>query len=283
MIELGHGLFLLENEGAIFENQFWRDFYRSLLNGVKRGAVQKLTVIILTLALFAQAHAVATDHLNVVVLIDLSVSIDTKDHDGKTEFQKNIDGVTRVLASLPAGSRVCIFGITNDSFGRPYPLLTAHLPDEEGYFKERLARGRAEVIRAWQGRAAQLQPQFTQTDLLGAMFVASQSFEQTPPAARKLLIVFSDMRQATAELDLERVAVNNTDALLSKVTHDSGEPDLSGVEVYALGVDAAGITYDRWRGIRNFWTEYCGKAGASVKAYSVLRDLPIGWDNVPVR
>jgi hypothetical protein len=283
MIELGHELWHLQNEGEIFEKQFWRDFYRSLLNGVKRGAVQKLTVIILTLALFAQAHAVATDHLNAVVLIDLSVSIDTKDHDGKTEFQKNIDGVTRVLASLPAGSHVSIFGITNDSFGRPYPLLTAHLADEEGYFKERLAKGRAEVIRAWQRRAAQLQPQFTQTDLMGATFIVSQSLEQAPPAARKLLIIFSDMRQATAELDLERLAVNNTDALLNKATHGSGEPDLSGVEVYALGVDAAGITYDRWRGIRNFWTEYFRKAGASPEAYSVLRDLPVGWDRLPVR
>lgn len=283
MIELGHRLFLLENEGAIFENQFWRDFYRSLLNGVKRGAVQKLTVIILAFALFAQAHAVAADHLNVVVLIDLSVSIDTKDHDGKTEFQKNIDGVTRVLASLPVSSRVSIFGITNDSFERPYPLLTAHLPDQEKYFKERLAKGRAEVIRAWQRRAAQLQPQFTQTDLLGAMFIVSQSFEQAPPAARKLLIVFSDMRQATAGLDLERIAVSNTDALLNKATHDSGEPDLSGVEVYALGVDGAGITYDRWRGIRNFWTEYFGKAGASLKAYSFLRELSAGWHSAPGR
>jgi hypothetical protein len=283
MIELGHGLWLLENEGAIFENQFWRDFYRSLLNGVKRGAVQKLTVIILAFALFAHARAVTTDHLDVVVLVDLSVSIDTKDHDGKTEFQKNIDGVTRVLASLPAGSRVSIFGITNDSFGRPYPLLTAHLPDDEGYFKERLGRGRAEMIRAWRERAAQLHPQFTQTDLLGAMFIASQSFGQAPPAARKLLIVFSDMRQSTVGLDLEHIAVSNTDTLLNKATHAIGEPDLSGVEVYALGVDAAGITYARWRGIRNFWTQYFGKAGASVKAYSVLRELPVGWNSVPVR
>jgi hypothetical protein len=274
MIEHAHTLWLLENEGAIFENQFWRDFYRSLLNGVKRGAVQKLTVIILAFALLAQARAVTTDHLNAVLLVDLSVSIDTKDHDNKTEFQKNIDGVTRVLASLPAGSRVSIFGITNDSFGRPYPLLTAHLPDEEGYFKERLARGRAEMIRAWQRRAAQLQPQFTQTDLLGAMFIASQSFGQAPPAARKLLIIFSDMRQSTASLDFEHIVVSNIDTLLNKATHDIGEPDLSGVEVYALGVDAAGITYDRWRGIRNFWTAYFGKAGAELKGYSILRELP---------
>jgi hypothetical protein len=283
MIELGHELWHLENEGAVFEKQFWRDFYRSLLNGVKRGAVQKLTVIILAFALFAQVRAFAADHLNVVVLVDLSVSIDTKDHDNKTEFQKNIDGVTRVLASLPAGSRVSIFGITNDSFGRPYPLLTAHLPDDEGYFKERLARGRAEVIRGWRERAAQLQPRFTQTDLLGAMFIASQSLGQASAAARKVLIIFSDMRQSTAGLDFEHIAVGNTDALLNRATHNIGEPDLSGVGVYAFGVDAAGITYDRWRGIRSFWTEYFGKARADLKAYSVLRDLPIGWDSAPVR
>ncbi len=91
------------------------------------------------------------------------------------------------------------------------------------------------------------------------------------------------MRQATAELDLERIAVNNTDTLINKATHNSGEPNLNGVEVDALGVDAAGITYDRWRGIRNFWTEYFTKAGANLKAYSVLRDLPVGWDIASVR
>ena len=276
MIEHGHALWLLENEGAIFENQFWRDFYRSLLNGAKRGAIQKLSLIVLCLGLFTQGRAFAAERLGMVILLDLSQSVAAKDHDNKAEFQKNLDGVARVLASLPAGSRVSIFGITNDSFGKPYPLLIAKLPDDEGYFKERLVRGRAEMIRAWQRRTANLRPQFAQTDLLGAMFIASQSFEQVPPAARKLLIVFSDMRQSTVGLDFERIAVNSTDTLLNKATHGIGQPDLRDVEVYALGADAAGTTYDRWRGIRNFWTEYFRKAGANLKAYSVLRELPVG-------
>jgi hypothetical protein len=274
MIELAHGLWLLENEGAIFEHQFWRDFYRALLNGVKRGAVQKLTVIVLAFALFAQARAFAADHLNVVVLLDLSQSVATKDHDSKMEFRKNIDGVTRVLASLPASSRVCVFGITNDGFGRPYPLLTAHLPDEEGYFKERLARGRAEVIHAWQQRAAQLQPQFTQTDLLGAMFIASQSFEQAPPAARKLLIIFSDMRQSTPILNVEKQSVVQADVALQHVMRAKLLPDLHGVDVYALGVDAAGESVSYWQSLCNFWRAYFGQAGAKLKGYSTFRDLP---------
>jgi hypothetical protein len=210
----------------------------------------------------------------VVVLVDLSVSVAAKDQDNKAEFQKNIDGVTRVLASLPAGSRVSIFGITNDSFGRPYPLLTAHLPDDEGYFKERLARGRAEVIRAWRERAAQLQPQFTQTDLLGAMFIASQSLGQAPATAQKLLIIFSDMRQSTRILNVEQQTVVLADVALQQVVRTKLLPDLHGVDVYALGVDAAGESVSYWQSLCGFWTAYFGQASAHLRAYSILRRVP---------
>src|ERR1039458_2625654 len=82
------------------------------------------------------------------------------------------------------------------------------------------------MIRAWQQRAAQLQPRFTQTDLLGAMFIASQSFEQASAAARKLLIVFSDMRQSTRSLDFEQRTAIQADVALQQVMRAKLLPDL---------------------------------------------------------
>lgn len=130
MIERGHNLWLLENEGAIFENCFWRDFYRSLLTKTVTGAMRKLPVIIMALVCLAHGRLHAADRLDVVIFPDLSRSVAAKDQSDRAEFQKNIDGVTRVLASLPAGSRVSIYGITDNSFAKPYPLLTAELSDE---------------------------------------------------------------------------------------------------------------------------------------------------------
>jgi hypothetical protein len=273
MIDTGHALWLLENEGAIFENQFWRDFYRSLLNGAKRGAIQKLTVILLGVALLSGGRLFAADRLNLVILVDLSQSVATKDYDSKAEFQKNVDGVTRLLASLPAGSRLAIFGVTSDSFGTPYPLLRAELSGDEGYFKERLATGRAELMRAWHERSATLKPQFPHTDLLGAMLVAAQYFEESPGKGRKLLVIFSDMRQSTRVLDFEHGLPQTQDAL-RQVATGGLMADLCGVEVRVLGVDASGVSIAYWQNLRGFWTAYFRDAGASLQSYSILREEP---------
>jgi hypothetical protein len=274
MIEHGHALWLLENEGAIFENQFWRDFYRSLLNGVKRGAIQKLVLLVLSLALLVPGRLFAADRLDVVILLDLSRSVAAKDHTNTEEFKKNVDSVAGVLATLPAGSRVAVFGITDDSFGTPYPLLRAQLDDDEGYFKERLAKGHAELVRAWGERSSGLAAHFPKTDLLGAILVAAQVFDHPPANRREVLMIFSDMRQATSMLDLERPALVRRTEALQQVAKNHLVPDLHGVDVYALGVDSSGKSVNYWQTLRDFWIGYFALAGATVENYSILRQIP---------
>jgi hypothetical protein len=113
----------------------------------ERGALQKLSLIVIGLALFTSGRLFAAERLDLVILLDLSQSVTVKDHANTEEFKKNVNSVTGVLATLPAGSRVAVFGITGDSFGTPYPLLRAQLDNDEGYFKERLAKGHAELVR----------------------------------------------------------------------------------------------------------------------------------------
>jgi hypothetical protein len=274
MIIHGHAMRSLQNEGVAFEYAFWREFSRALLNGVKRGAIRKLLLLTLCLGLLMHGRAYAADRLDLIILPDLSQSVDVKDQDNRAEFGKNVESVTRILATLPAGAKVTVLGITDDSFARPYIIFSGELTEDEGYFKERLATGRAALTRAWVDRSARLAPRFAQTDILGALLVASELFHESPNGRRKVLVILSDMRQATGALNLEHQAVVETSAALRQVTKKKLLADLHGVDVYALGVDAAGTSVGYWQSLRNFWTAYFEQAGANVKGYSLLRELP---------
>jgi hypothetical protein len=151
MIAHGHEVWALENAGAAFEHEFWRDFYRSLLNGVKRGALQKLVIVALSLGALAHGQASAGDRTDLVILLDLSQSVAVKGQGSKAEFEKNTASIASILAALPAGAKVTIVGITDDSFATPFIILSAELAGDEGYFKERLAKGHAAAYARMEG------------------------------------------------------------------------------------------------------------------------------------
>jgi hypothetical protein len=274
MIAHGHEFLALENAGAAFEHEFWRDFYRSLLNGVKRGALQKLVIFALSLGALAHGQASAGDRADLVILLDLSQSVAVKGQGSKAEFEKNTASITSILATLPAGTKVTIVGITDDSFATPYMILSAELAGDEGYFKERLAKGHAALTHAWKERSAGLAPRCAETDILGALLVASEVFRASPSGHRKVLVVLSDMKQATRALNLERQSMVQTLAAMRQVANNRLLADLRGVEVYAEGVDGAGESVGYWQSLHDFWTAYFVQAGATLERYSALRDVP---------
>ena len=274
MIAHGHEVWALENAGAAFEHEFWRDFYRSLLNGVKRGALQKIVIVALSLGIFAHGQANRAEHADVVVLLDLSQSVAVKGHDSKAEFEKNLQSVSSILSALPAGAKVTVIGITDDSFATPYIILSAELAGDEGYFKERLAKGHAALARAWQERSAQLAPRYSQTDILGALLVASEVFHHSPDGCHKILIVLSDMKQATRALNLERQPSVQVAVAMQQVGSSKLLADLHGADVYAEGVDGAGESVGYWQSLDGFWAAYFARAGAILVQYSALRYVP---------
>lgn len=268
----------LRNEPDTFAARFWRDFYRGLLTNAARSAMTKLLLYAVASALLvpALARAQTPKRLNLVIALDLSRSVAVAGPDGKTEFQKNIDGVTRILAEAPAGARVTVIGITDHSFTEPYILLRARVPDDPGYFGERLNGARRQVLTAWRSRSEHLRPDRPQTDILGALELARQVFAIDPERSRERLVIFSDMREDAAELDLsDRARVPSYDALAAVC---GPPPDLSGVQVFILGVDGPGKSMTFWRTLASFWREYFGQAGAALKSYSVRREMPEGAD-----
>ena len=193
----------LRNGPGIFAARFWRDFYRAMLSNAVRSAMTKLLVPVLAVVLCGIGRAKAEDRLDLVVAIDLTQSVAVSGPDGKSEFQKNVDGVAKLLSQVPAGSRVTVIGITDRSFAQPYILLSARVGSDPGYFGERLSVARSQLVRTWRVRSGRLDPRFKHTDILGALQLAAQIFAQEPDAAPKTLVVFSDMRQNTPELNLE--------------------------------------------------------------------------------
>ena len=87
-----------------------------------------------------------------------------------------------------------------------------------------------------------------------------------------MLVIFSDMRHHTRDLDLEspRVVPDFDHINLGKGL----TARLTGVQVYVLGTDGAGETIAYWQSLRGFWAGYFQDSGAILESYSVLRDLP---------
>jgi hypothetical protein len=263
---------MLRNEPGIFVARFWHDFYRAMLSNAVRSAMAKLLILIFGFSLLALRPAHAEDHLVEVVAIDLTQSVAGAGPDGKTDFQKNIDGVTHLLSHALAGSRITVIGITDHSFVQPYILLSAHIPEDTGYFGERLTAARSQLVRTWKQRSNGLAPKFQQTDILGALQLADQIFGQLSNAGHKYLVIFSDMRQSTRELDLEMPKIVPPFATVAM--RCGTPPSLQKVHSYVLGADGVGTSSAYWQSLHAFWKDYFRNAGAVLEDYSVLRELP---------
>ena len=260
-----------QNAAPMFQNQFWRDFYRALSNGISRTSLVKISALALCLMVFAtQARA---ESLSLVIALDLTKSVAVGAPGERQEFQKNVDAVTRLLAASPAGARITVLGITDRSFSQPSILLSAELFDDPGYFGERLQAAQRRLANSFRERAKDLHPDFRRTDVAGALMVASDLF-RTSSGRRNVLVVFSDMRSDTPALDLEHARIVSTVFAMQKTEKERLLPDLHGVEVYALGVDGAGKDMRYWQTLRDFWAAYFKRTGAILKTYSVLRDPP---------
>jgi hypothetical protein len=272
MVEVACQVTMLRNEPATYAARFWHDFYSAMLSNAVRSAMTKLLLLIVGFSFLAVRSVQAEDRLSEVVAIDLTQSVAVSGPDGTNEFQKNIDGVTRLLSQVPSGSRITVIGITDHSFAQPYVLLSARVPDDTGYFGERLTAARSQLIRAWKQRSSHLTASFQQTDILGALQLASEIFAQQPDPGHRTLVIFSDMRQSTQDLNLEAPKVVPSFATMAK---RCGTPSaLQNVQGYVLGADGANKSSAYWESLKRFWTDYFQNAGAVLQSYSVLRQLP---------
>jgi len=272
-IALAYEVISLQDEPAIFINRFWSSFYRTMLSHTMRAAMTKLLLVAIAVSTFMGRRAVAESQLNLVIAVDLTQSVAFHAPGEPSEFQKNIDAVTKLLAQVPSSSLVTIIGITDQSFALPDILLSATVPDDPGYFGERLTVARTELARAWKSRCERLQPSFSRTDILGALLLASELFAVQSSALHWELIIFSDMQNSTTELNL---GTPSEITRFSEALMQTRSPTvrLRGIEVYVLGVDFTGKSIGYWQKLRDCWALYFKDVGAYLRSYSVLRERP---------
>lgn len=275
LLAITYEITMLQNEPRVFAARFWRNFYHAMITHSVRSAMTKLLVVALAI-LLSHGRAFAQEHTNQVIALDLSQSVAVIGPDQKTEFQKNVDGVSKLLAQVPADSRVTIIGITDKSFAQPDILLSATIPGDAGYFGERLKSAQLQLVHAWKARSTKLTPAFRQTDILGALMLAREIFDQQGNTEEKVLVIFSDMRQQTRELDLESPSMAPSFDRIERKRTKFGVLNLSDVHIRVLGVDDAGKSLSYWQSLREFWSEYFHTCGATLESYTVLRDPSTG-------
>ena len=103
--------------------------------------------------------------------------------------------------------------------------------------------------------------------------LASEIFNQHPTTEEKVLVIFSDMRQQTRELDIETPSLVPSFNQLGNRAARIEIADLAGVQALALGVDGAAKSFPYWQSLRAFWVEYFHASGARLENYEVLREV----------
>jgi hypothetical protein len=271
----------LQNDHIINEAEFWRNFHLGLLERTKRNGLLHFLLLFALLGGFGSnvsataktltASSATVPVTSFVIALDLTQSVAGKGYDGKTDYEKNVDAACQLIAQLPPGARFTVLAITDRSFAQPYILLQRALPSDKGplQFQDRIALAKAHAASELHKLALSSPHSIPHTDVFGALILAADILSQAPQ--RKVLVVFSDMRQSTTDLDLERATSTPQGPALMSIEKRRLVAQLQGVNVYVLGVDGAGKSLLYWNGLRDFWESYFRKAGANLKSYSALR------------
>jgi hypothetical protein len=168
-----------------------------------------------------------------------------------------------------------VSAISDQSFARPFVLLSGTIPDTPGQLREydEIAASRHRLAASLRRIARTTAPNFPSTDILGFLMATGLAFEHTPQM-RHVLTMHSDMRQSAAPLDIEHAAVVPVKAALATVEREHLFANLAGVDVYLYGVHAVGKDVRYWQSLREFWTAYFDRCHANVRAFSMTRETP---------
>jgi hypothetical protein len=231
------------------------------------GSLVALFVLFVLLLLVRSTFA-DTGGKSIVAFCDLTKSVPVD------EFQSNINAVTQLIQRLSSKDRLLILGIT-DRFGNPVILLDQTMPLENGYLNLGLQAAREQLSDKWGKMSKELLARriYERTDLIGSLFLL-QYLAGLPPG-NTFIVVFSDLRQSTPELDLESVSQISTTKEIERLKRAKSIPYLKGYKVYLLGVDPNGKSPKYFASLKDFWINYFKEAGAEVRAFAIDRRLPV--------
>ena len=223
-------------------------------------------LVFLLIPQFLPAGGSSTDATLTLIFIDLTRSTPPKEH------LANLRGISALLTTLGPG-HVLIYGITDATFANPQLLLDGEIPqlDTGDYFYRIKQRSRARRLqKRWQQISPQLDTRARCSDIIGALQLAALLFSEWPGPKR--LYLFSDLRHAMPDLDIEKMR-KIPPKLIAAVKRKGLVADFHGVEVTVFGAHTHRKNYDYHASLRRFWRDYFAAAGATLKRFSLSRDL----------
>jgi hypothetical protein len=197
----------------------------------------------------------------VVVIKDLTSSTPGEQDSLNNAF------ISTLLSQSSAGDEVYVTGITDASFSKPLVILHGTLPDDRHPLKPKLLAAQQSMISAWKSKSRSSTRPYKASDVIGAIYHASLLLRGKN--SEKWLIILSDMRNSTKELDVENVSEIEREKSLSRLGAKGLIPNLTGVNVAVLSVHTTGkaISPIYYQSLENFWRGFFEKAHAEVVTY----------------
>jgi hypothetical protein len=267
----------LRTEPQLFAYEFMRNLCIGLLDGATRHAKgsSKWPMTLAVLTFLGVGSMLRAQPIDLWDGLDLSATSRATGYDGAVAHSQNIEAAARIIASLPPGSRITVAGITDQSFSRPFILLTDVLPTDPGKLREydQIAAARNRVAAAVRRIGGTVEPQFQTTDILGFLILAGMGFRDTPKM-RHTVLLLSDMRQSAAPIDIEHVGRVPSNSSLAQIAEHLLFADLQGALIYVYGAHAIGKDLQYWQSLRDFWAAYFARCHATLCTFSTMRETP---------
>jgi hypothetical protein len=229
----------------------------------KRYWLLALAVVIMSPYLIAPALGgkPASPPRAVVVIKDLTSSTPGEQDSLNNAF------ISALLSQANSGDEVYVTGITDASFSKPLVILHGTLPEDRHPLKPKLLAAQQGIISEWKSKSRSLTRPYQASDVIGAVCHASLLLRGK--SSEKWLVILSDMRNSSKELDIENVPEIDHEKSLSQLGAKGLIPSLTGVNVAVLGVHTTGkaISPMYYQSLENFWRGFFAKAHAELVTY----------------
>jgi hypothetical protein len=232
-------------------------------SALKRYRLLTLAALIMSPYLIAAAFSdkSASPARAMVIIKDLTSSTPGEQDSLNNAFIGNL------LSQLRSGDEVYVTGITDVSFSKPLLILHGTLPVDPHPLKPKLLAAQQKIILEWKSKSGTLARPYKASDIIGSICHASLLLRGK--SAEKWLIILSDMRNSTKELDIERLPEIDREKSLSQLGAKGLSPNLTAVNVAILGVHTTGkgISPIYYQSLENFWRGFFAMSHAEVGAY----------------
>ena len=287
MADLEERRVTLINEPGLMEAVIRRDFPlhadRGFMNGKKANGLARLSAACIFLGLIAQGctPAISSNPAAtlpfVLVGLDQTASVANTGYDDESDYAKNVKALQPLIAQLPPGARLKVVSISDQSFSKPHVLFSTKLPENTGDLKffNRVEAEKKRAAAEVRALSDSLRLRFQKTDVFGFLLYASAVLKEVP-YRRKVLVIFSDMRDSRA-VDLESPRQLRVAEALQSTNQQKLIADLTGVEVFVYGVHAQGKDAVYWDSLKAFWTAYFKESGADLRTFSMTRSVERLW------